>query len=157
MTHIGSLGRTRGPKANICRRSQSAADRNAPHLACLSHWLTATHFSECVGVVVCVCVSHSLFFFSFLVYCWMPGGPIELAIITRHGKWLLKVYFATVRPLIMNDALRTPPRAGPKDDNSCWRGRRIGMKLGNCHYLWPSAVGGRQWNRAASPTTATAV
>lgn len=31
-----------------------------------------------------------------------------MAIITRHGKWLLKVYFATARPLIRNDAFRTP-------------------------------------------------
>lgn len=33
-----------------------------------------------------------------------------MAIITRHGKWLLKVYFATARPLIRNDAFRTPSR-----------------------------------------------
>lgn len=80
----------------------------------------------CVGVCVCVLLA-----LSQTLCSQKPGGPIDLAIITRHGKWLLKVYFATARPLIRNDAFRTPSRNSKEMTKSLNNGQGGAAKWGN--------------------------
>lgn len=74
----------------------------------------------CVCELLCWCVLLAL---SQTLCTQKPGGPIDLAIITRHGKWLLKVYFATARPLIRNDAFRTPSRNSKEMTKSLYNGQ----------------------------------
>lgn len=82
----------------------------------------------CVFLCWCVCVLLAL---SQTLCSQKPGGPIDLAIITRHGKWLLKVYFATARPLIRNDAFRTPSRNSKEMTKSLNNGQGGAAQWGN--------------------------